>query len=311
MSRITVPTPSSFRFRATLRSHGWITLPPFGHDPEVTTLYRIERLGGGEVSRLSVCDAGDGALEAALEVNVEGLPRSPSARQRREIAEVVRRVFNLDLDLAPFYQRLRNEPGYGWVERAGAGRLLRSPTVWEDLAKVLMTTNTTWGGTKGMVRRITALGEPYGGGAAGLHAFPSPERVAELAPEALGEAIRAGYRSAYLHDLATGIAEGRLEVEAWAEPGLPAAELLARLRSLKGFGPYAAGTVLKLLGGFDQLALDTAARGTFAARYRGGAPATDREIAAHYEPYGEWRGLVLWMDVLHHYSGADLEASPA
>jgi N-glycosylase/DNA lyase len=162
-----------------------------------------------------------------------------------------------------------------------------------------------------MVRRITALGEPYGDSAAGLHAFPSPERVAELAPEALGEAIRAGYRSAYLHDLATGIADGRLDVEAWAEPGLPAAELLARLRSLKGFGPYAAGTMLKLLGGFDQLALDTAARGTFAARYRGGAPATDREIAAHYEPYGEWRGLVLWMDVLHHHSGADPEASPA
>jgi 3-methyladenine DNA glycosylase/8-oxoguanine DNA glycosylase len=311
MTRLTVPTPPSFRFRTTLRSHGWIALAPFGHDEAVATLWRVQRLAGGAVVRLTVTEGSPAAGAGALAVEIEGLPGRASSGQRREVAAAVRRIFDLDLDLAPFYHRLRGEPGYAWVERAGAGRLLRSPTVWEDLAKVLMTTNTTWGGTKGMVRRITALGEPYGDGAAGLHAFPSPERVAELAPEALGEAIRAGYRSAYLHDLATGIAEGRLDVEAWAEPGLPAAELLARLRSLKGFGPYAAGTVLKLLGGFDQLALDTAARGTFAARYRSGAPATDREIAAHYEPYGEWRGLVLWMDVLHHYAGANPEASPA
>jgi hypothetical protein len=40
-----------------------------------------------------------------------------------------------------------------------AGRLLVSPTVWEDLAKTLLTTNTTWGATVQMCRRLLTLGE--------------------------------------------------------------------------------------------------------------------------------------------------------
>jgi 3-methyladenine DNA glycosylase/8-oxoguanine DNA glycosylase len=311
MTRLTVPTPPSFRFRTTLRSHGWIALAPFGHDEAVATLWRVQRLANGAVVRLTVTEVSPAAGAATLEAEIEGLTGPATTRQRREVAAAVRRIFNLDLELAAFYHRLRDEPAYAWVERAGAGRLLRSPTVWEDLTKILMTTNTTWGGTRGMVRRIAELGDPYGDGAEGLHAFPAPERIAALSPEALAAAVRAGYRSAYLHRLATAIAEGRLDVESWAEPGLPAEELYRRVRSLQGFGPYAAGATLKLLGAFDQLALDTAARAMFTVRHRVGAQATDREIEAHYAPYGPWRGLVLWMDLLHHHLGAELATGAA
>ena len=37
--------------------------------------------------------------------------------------------------------------------------MLVSPTVWEDLAKTLLTTNTTWAMTKSMVARLAALGD--------------------------------------------------------------------------------------------------------------------------------------------------------
>ena len=36
----------------------------------------------------------------------------------------------------------------------------------------------------------------------------------------------------------------------------------------------------------------------YAQRYNGGSAASDREIAAYYEPFGVWRGLVVWMDVM-------------
>jgi 3-methyladenine DNA glycosylase/8-oxoguanine DNA glycosylase len=304
MTRITVPTPPSFRFRPTLLSHGWCRLAPFAVDEAVTTLTRVERLADGTVVKLAVRGLPAASGGETLEVDVEGLPDALTARRREEVTGVIRHLFHLELDLAPFYERLRGEPGYAWVERSGAGRLLRSPTVWEDLAKTLMTTNTTWGGTRGMVRRICALGDPFPGAEDDdLHAFPTPEQVAALSPDDLAAGIRAGYRAPYLHELASAIAEGRLDVEAWAEGDLPAAELLARIRALKGFGPYAAGTVLKLLGGYAELALDSAARTMFSRRYRAGGEATDAEIRAHYERWGEWRGLVLWMDLLHEALG--------
>ena len=58
---------------------------------------------------------------------------------------------------------------------------------------------------------------------------------------------------------------------------------------------------MKLLGRFDFLALDSAARSTYAKAFRGGERAPDADIARHYEPFGVWKGLVLWMDVMRDW----------
>lgn len=310
MTLLHVPTPPGFDLRATLTSHGWVRLSPFGHDEAFSVLDRTLRLGDGSVVDLEISGGGKKEGAAArrerqvaissggsdgLVVAVEAPGIEPGPGRREEIRRAVGRVFALDMDLAPFYTLVRDDPRYEWVEPGGEGRLLRSPSVWEDLAKILLTTNTTWAGTRGMVGRLTELGDPGPGGG---RAFPPPARVAELSPGALDEHVRAGYRSPYLHELARGIAAGDTDVESWEDPALPAEELYRRVSSLRGFGPYAAGTALKLLGRFDRLALDSVARSTFAAEFNEGRPATDAEIRAHYEKWGEWRGLVLWMDVL-------------
>jgi 3-methyladenine DNA glycosylase/8-oxoguanine DNA glycosylase len=321
-SRWTVPTPPGFRFKTTLLSHGWLQLAPFSHDEGFATLRRVHRLRDGTVVRLAVRSGRSAETEdEELEVSVAGPAGEPGPAVREEVTGAVRRIFNLDLDLSGFYELLRSgeedRERYAWVERFGAGRLLRSPTVWEDLAKVLLTTNTTWAATRKMVERLTALGErapsepgePLDAPApARSHAFPLPERVAELDPDELSERVRAGFRSAYLHELAVEIASGRLDVEAWAAERLPARELFSRVTALKGFGPYAAGTMLKLLGSFDELALDTATRGMFARRYNDGEPASDARIRAHYQPYGAWRGLVIWVDLLDEAVGERLRS---
>lgn len=300
--RFRVATPADFRFRTTLYSHGWVQLRPFRHDAELTRLERTHRLADGAVVHLTVT-AGD---DEVLEVAVDGADLT--ATRQRELAAAVGRVVHLDLDLAPFYERLRGEERYAWVERAGAGRLLRCPTVWEDLAKTLLTTNTTWGGTRKMVERLTALGEPHGDGE--HHAFPEPERIAALAADELDAHLRAGYRSPYLHALAADIAAGDLDVESWADPELGSRELYERVTALQGFGPYAAGNVLKLLGHYDELALDSSARAMFARQFRDGEKAADEEIEAHYAPYGQWRGLVLWMDMIREWFHEDLDTDP-
>ena len=50
---------------------------------------------------------------------------------------------------------------------------------------------------------------------------------------------------------------GELDVEAWLTSPLSTAELIKEMRGVKGVGPYAAENLLKLLGRYDGLALDS------------------------------------------------------
>ena len=276
--------PADFQFRATIFSHGWCQLPPFSYDD--TWLRRIERLTPNLLIQLHIESSANG---------VQITPDQPlNAAQEAEALALVRRCLCLDQEMRAFYTFLRDYPEFAWVESNGAGRLLRSSTVWEDLAKTLLTTNTTWNMTRQMVARLTEIGPRHAAG----HAFPTPQEIAAFSPETLNEQVRAGYRGAYLHELATRIAEGSVDVEGWLDSDLPTPELYKRIRGLKGFGDYAAGSVLRLLGRHDYLGIDSVARDMFRQKHNNGDKAPDSTIHAHYERFGEWRGLVMWMDVI-------------
>ena len=81
-----------------------------------------------------------------------------------------------------------------------AGRLLRSPTVYEDLVKTICTTNCSWALTKKMTANLVEkLGEKTSDGKS---AFPTAQRMANVSAEFYKTEIRAGYRSAYFAELA-------------------------------------------------------------------------------------------------------------
>lgn len=294
MPAFLIPTPPGFRYLPTVTSHGWSELPPFSIDERTFALSRIQPLRGGVVVRFTILPPNG---SEALTITVEGLTAlTPS--QQDEIRAIVARCLSFEQDLADFYRVIRDMPEYQWIERSGAGRMLVSPTSWEDLAKTLLTTNTTWRMTKDMVSRLVTLGDAYAGGG---HAFPTPEQVAALPPDALNAHVRAGYRGAYLHGLAEAVASGRLDPELWRDPAMPASDVYKQLKAIKGFGDYAAGATLRLLGRFDQLGLDSVCRTMFKQQWNNGVPATDKEIAQYYAPFGEWGGLAVWMDVIRDY----------
>jgi hypothetical protein len=68
--------------------------------------------------------------------------------------------------------------------------------------------------------------------------------------------------------------------------------------SLHGFGEYATGSIMRLLGHHTTLGLDSVCRDTYARLFNNGDKAPDSEVEAFYESFGKWRGLALWMDVL-------------
>jgi len=98
-------------------------------------------------------------------------------------------------------------------------------------------------------------------------------------------------------ELADRVASGELDVEQWLTSDLPTSELVKQIKGVKGVGNYAAENLLKLLGRYDGLALDSWTRAKFFKVRNNGRKANDKKIARYYARFNEWRGLALWCDV--------------
>jgi len=286
---ITIKTPDNFNFRRTVLSHGWCALPPFEFDKESWTLFRV--LGSDEPLTAKI-SARNGALKVTVS---RRLGRDAAQKIKRD----VRHMFRLDEDLTEFYQAVEAEPEFAWIAKEGAGRLLRSPTVFEDLVKMICTTNCSWALTEKMVNGlVNELGVQSDDG---RKSFPSAKAMAQKPVKFFQDKIRAGYRAPYLHALSHRVASGSLRVEDWLSADLPVTELLKEIKSVKGVGNYSAENLLKLLGRYDGLALDSWTRAQFARARNNGRPASDQKIARFYSRFTSWQGLALWCDMTRRW----------
>ena len=233
------------------------------------------------------------ASESKIVVNI---PRSKLGnRASQKIIREVRHMFRLDDDMSGFYKVMSADPNLAWIARVGAGRMLRSPTVFEDLVKTICTTNCSWALTVKMVAGLTNnLGVQANDG---RRAFPSPEAMAHVPASFYRDEMRAGYRAPYFKELADRVASGALEVECWLDSELTTEELKREMKSVKGVGDYAAENLLKLVGRYDVLALDSWLRSRFARMHNKGCACSDKKIARHYARFNSWRGLALWCDM--------------
>jgi len=288
-SRLSFRTPEGFGFRRTVYSHGWSELPPFANDPARRTLERTLELSGGPIAACTL-------RESARGVTVSAATAMPlPAGARREIIRQLRSCLRLDEDFSSFYAEADRHPGYRWIRRAGAGRMLRAPTAFEDAVKILCTTNCTWALTKIMVSGIVRTA---GRSDDGVHfTFPGPAAVAALSERDLRVRCTTGYRAPFIRELALRVASGELGIEQWRTSALPTEELEREIRSVKGMGPYAAGNMLRLAGRCDSLALDSWVRAQYCRIHGRGRTVKDSVIEKHYEPYGTWRGLFFWLEM--------------
>jgi N-glycosylase/DNA lyase len=282
-------------FARTLVSHGVADLPP----------NEIARDG----SQLeTVLTAGGRSWPVRLRHGRPGHARfdtpgaEPPAEARAELLAQARHMLRLDEDLSAFYVAAAADPTLAWVS-AGAGRMLRSPTVFEDLVKTICTTNCTWSAT---IRMVTALVRELGtpvDGQPDLRAFPAPDVVAAAGDTFFRDVARAGYRGPYLRTLATDVAEGRLDLKALNDPALSDEDVAERLLALAGVGPYAAAHMMMLLGRYRRLILDSWTRPTY-RRLSGRTRITDKGIERAFRRYREFAGLAFWLTLTESWMDA-------
>jgi N-glycosylase/DNA lyase len=268
----------------TLASHGVASLPPSKIDEQAWTLeVTLPLPRAARTVRVSPGRKGY--------ARVELLGPALAERAHNTLLAQLRHMFRLDEDLSPFYAVAAGDEQLAWAA-AGAGRMLRSPTVFEDVVKTICTTNTAWSGT---VRMVTALVDDLGAKApTGGHAFPTPAAVATAPETFFRDVARAGYRGPYIRMLATDVAEGRLDLEELNDRALPDEEVEQRLLALPGVGPYAAAHVmLTSLGRYSRLVLDSWTRPAYAKLT--GRKASDKTIERRFKSYGDFAGLAFWL----------------
>jgi len=307
--KITIQTPRDFNFHRTVLSHGWCALLPFELDRTRWKLSRVLDRGQTRPVTVEISASKNGLTIKAS--------RAVGKRAAENIVRDVRHMFRLDDDLSQFYGVMSAEPDFEWIRKEGAGRLLRSPTVFEDLVKMICTTNCSWALTEKMVSGlVNELGHASDDG---RKSFPTADVMASKSVDFYRDKIRSGYRAPYLKELAQRVAAGKLGVESWlrkeqrgSSPTVREGsnfkttdELIKEMKSVKGVGDYAAVNLLKLIGRYDGLALDSWTRAQFARARNNGHPASDKKILRFYSRFNSWRGLALWCDMTRHWLDTD------
>ena len=272
----------------TLVSHGVASLPPSLLDEDARTLTVTVPLAGTKPRTIVIREGRRGAAR------IEILGPAPGQRTKEGVGDVVARMLNLGENLAPLYAAAEADADLSWIT-TGAGRMFRSPTVFEDVVKTICTTNCTWSAT---VRMVGALVDHLGQESSGAQgrAFPSPAAMASAPETFYRDVVRAGYRGAYLRTLAADAAAGSLDLEELRDAppdDLSDEEVAARLLALPGVGPYAAAHVMMLLGRHSRLILDSWTRPKYASV--NGRKAADRQIETRFRRYGPYAGLAFWL----------------
>ena len=271
-----------FNFHSVVNSHGWMQLAPCRFEND--SFFYVDRLSSGRVVEYQITEAKDG-----VQVQTESLDKS----EQNEAKEKIAWMFGLDMDFSAFYKAAHKEPKLRHTEKLARGRVLRSPTLFEDVIKTILTTNTLWGATKRMTLNLLAsFGDPFP--VADKRAFPTPEAIAASSPEMLREKVRVGYRAPAIHDLAVRVASGKYDLEALKTSSLPTLELRKELLNIKGVGPYAAANLLMILGRHDFIPIDSYALKMVSHEWYRGKPVTAKEVEKRFEKWGEFKGLAFW-----------------
>lgn len=290
-SRFTIPAPRDYLLRRDYCSYGYFLLAPNHWDPESQSVVRTLLLDNGAATlRFSQPAAGD---KIAVSSD-RPLSRPEIDAARRAISRMLR----LDEDDARIRAFHKADPRW---KKSGRGRLMRSPSFFEDVIKTVTSCNVTWPSTVSMNTRLCdVLGEqsPSGG-----RSFPDAQRLSRVRPATLRARCGVGYRDQRIVDLAKLFVRGEVDPDWFENPATPDADVRDALLELPGIGPYAAHNIMQLLGRYAHIPCDT--ESIRHARTVLGMTGAERELAArvhaHYAPFGVHAFRSYWLELWQFY----------
>ena len=274
--------PPYYNLDTTCRAHGWKNLAPFSwHDDTQTLSFAMNVVQ--DALDVSVCQNRESLDTVIIS------PKNLNQTAINHTKAMIRRSLGLDLDIAPVLKAAKKAgPEYVQLIKKGAGRLLRSPTLWEDAAKTLFTTNCTWALTQKMCKAAcsSTFAEPT---PSGIYPFPCPDRLRAYPAKQLKTMLPIGYRGEYLKELGDRLSKDP-SLEGLEVNGYDYGRADQVVRRSKGFADYACSQLLVFAGYYNEIPVDT----TVVAFLKRNHPRVRRHQSFIDRRYRKWGPYKWW-----------------
>jgi DNA-3-methyladenine glycosylase II len=260
-----------------------------------------------------------GDRPALIEVRSSGTVKDPeldveikkydavSLNDKRETEALVYRLFNLKLDLIPFYEAAKHDRIMAQITQRLWG--LRSPstaTVFEALIDSVIEQQISLKAALSMQRRLVeALGDALAWEEQSYFAFPKPERLAATSIERLRACGLSGRKAEYVQGIGSLVASG-LDLEALSVRSEE--EIIEELSKIRGVGIWTAEmTMIRGMQKFDAIpADDLGLRKVIAHYYDRGEKITGDEARRKAESWTGWRGLASFYLIMAEQLGIEV-----
>jgi 3-methyladenine DNA glycosylase/8-oxoguanine DNA glycosylase len=286
-TRLSIKVPRDYLLARDYCSYGYFLLEPNHWEPRLKQFSRILDLKDGPVRLDAIQSAG---RCSSLSIRAD---RTLSKPEKLQATQQLSRILRLDEpeDLIRDFHRV--DPRF---KRIGRGRMMRSPSFFEDVIKTVTSCNVTWPSTVVMNIRLC---EVVGRGGA----FPTPKRLARTRPATLRARCRVGYRDQRIIELADMFASGDVDPEWFEDPATPDDAIHDKLLDWPGIGPYAAANIMQLLGRYARLPLDSESvrHGKMVMGLKGSDRKIMKAMHAHFTPFGKHAFRSYWFELWEFY----------
>ena len=279
--------------RSIILSHGWYALKPFhaiSNPPYLLIVFDIPD--------------GSGVLEVktnAKNSHVTSISGSPDV-----CMTVARHCLSLDYDPCLIIKTAEKDSKWKWVVDNRIGRFLRSPTLYEDCCKAVLSTNTTWQRTATMTAQLV---DKHGLKIRNLRAFPSPKRLLRSSEGQLRSSIGCGYRARYLINVAEAALDKPDFFGGVGFKNLTNKEFADRLYQIKGLGHVSVNYISMLYSKPNDFAVDSYVKRRIAELWGRSKVDNLDYLRRRYKRFGSYAPIIFWAELTKHWHNRDSDSS--
>lgn len=257
---VKIEAPPFFNLFTTCHTHGWKNLPPFKFDCDKLQLYFAVNLSNKAI------DVFVHQNNTKIEVTLNS-ENGINKNQEEYLIRIVFRVLDLGANINGLIKQAE-KVGAEFIKliELGYGRILRAPSLWEDAAKTLFTTNCSWTMTKKVCNKLcsrTFSPQTLNGN----FPFPTPQAIGNFSIDQIKEIIPIGYRAKYFISLSKVFSDDP-SLNDLDRNSIPFNEALLSVKNLGGFGKYASTHLLMLAGYYDEIPIDSVVTSYLRDNYR-------------------------------------------
>jgi DNA-3-methyladenine glycosylase II len=279
-----------------------------GGDKEIRSaesgLFRQAIRAAGSLVQISVTSTGT-IDKPSVQVEISS-PIKISPDIENAVAETITDMFNMNLDLQPFYETVRNDRVLSKFTSGLRGlRSPSTPTIFEALSDSIIEQQISLIAAHAISKRmVKAFGESLVIDGEKFYEYPGPSRLAEAGIEDLKKCGLSNMKIKYIQNISRLVLEGKLDLDKMKKYR-DSKRILRELDDLPGIGDWTAElTMIRGMQKFDALpADDIGIRRSISHFYFKDRRISAEEARSLAEKWGEWRGLAAFYLIVAEIKG--------